>query len=287
MTTSRLAPTAPERRSWPARLAWLGVLALGIASYLVMVQTMVATQNLTFFPSLILIGSVTVPIAVLVFAWGSGPFIQTPPSLVVITALAGGIVGTIAAGTLEYDTGKALGALPMILVGLIEEACKLIVPIVIMIVLAGRGRLGTASGVTIGVASGMGFATLETMGYGFAALLQAKSLAALDQTLLLRALLSPAGHVAWTGMTTWALWRIPTAPRQGRAITLAVGAFILAVGLHSAWDGLNSVLAHAIIGVVSVALLLTLIIRSHHEHHHAPRHPDHDRRETERYARHP
>ena len=34
-------------------------------------------------------------------------------------------------------------------------------------------------------------ATLETMGYGFNALLSSQSLAALDQTLLLRALLSP------------------------------------------------------------------------------------------------
>ena len=64
----------------------------------------------------------------------------------------------------------------------------------------------------IGVASGMGFATLETMGYGFSALLSSGNLAEVDQTLLLRALLSPAGHVAWTGLTAAALWSIPASP---------------------------------------------------------------------------
>jgi RsiW-degrading membrane proteinase PrsW (M82 family) len=105
----------------------------------------------------------------------------------------------------------------------------------------------------------MGFATLETMGYGFTALLQTGSLAAVDQTLLLRALLSPAGHVAWTGVMVAALWALPSSPHKGRALVRVIGVFISAVLLHAAWDGLNNVWVHIVVGAVSfVALLLTI-----------------------------
>ena len=49
----------------------------------------------------------------------------------------------------------------MIMVGLIEEAAKLIVPLLVLIFSSTRR---SRDGVIIGVASGMGFATLETMG---------------------------------------------------------------------------------------------------------------------------
>lgn len=247
-------------RAWWRRLSWIAVLAAGVVSYLLVLRTLVATENLNFFPSLILLGAVTVPITVLVFAWGAGPEVTVTPGPVVFTALTGGIVGTVTAGTLEYDTLHRLGTLPMFGVGLIEETAKLIVPVALLLFLPGRGR---QAGVIIGVASGMGFATLETMGYGFSALLSDRSLSAVDQTLLLRALLAPAGHVAWTGMTAAALWRIPTASHKGRAALLAFGAFVLAVLLHTGWDALNSIIAHVVIGTVSLVLLLILVRRSH------------------------
>ncbi|MQA76878.1 MAG: PrsW family intramembrane metalloprotease [Streptosporangiales bacterium] len=250
----------PRRRSWSHRLAWVAVLIAGVAAYLLVLRTLVTTENLNFFPSLILLGAMTVPITVLVFAWGSGPAITASPGLVVFTALTGGIVGTVTAGTLEYDTLHRLGALPMLGVGLIEETAKLVVPVALLLFLPSRGR---QAGVIIGIASGMGFATLETMGYGFSALLSERSIAAVDQTLLLRGLLAPAGHVAWTGMTTAALWRIPTAPHRARAALLAIGALVLAVLLHTGWDALNSIVAHVVIGTVSLVLLLILIGRSH------------------------
>lgn len=249
--------TAPEpRRPWLHRLAWIPILLGGVAAYLLVLRTLVATENLNFFPSLVLLGAITVPMSVLVFAWGSGPRVTASSGLVVFTALVGGIIGTVAAGTLEFDTLKRLGMFAMLGVGVIEESAKLIVPVALLLFLPGRAR---QAGVIIGIASGMGFATLETMGYGFNALLSQKSIAAVDQTLLLRALLSPAGHVAWTGMTTAALWRIPTAVHKGRAVLLAVGAFVLAVVLHACWDGLNSLVAHVVIGVLSLTLLLVLI----------------------------
>lgn len=102
--------------------------------------------------------------------------------------MLGGVVGTVAAGTLKYDALHRPGALPMIMVGLIEESAKLVVPLVVLLITRYRDP---RAGVIVGVASGMGFPTLETMGYGFNALLSSGSLARVEQTLLLRALLSP------------------------------------------------------------------------------------------------
>jgi len=266
--TVETGSSGPIRAGGIRRWSWLGVLILGSLGYLLVLQTLVRTENLNFVPSLILLGSIVVPSTVLVFAASGGRRIVAPTGLVVFTAIAGGVVGTVAAGTIEYDTLHRLGALPMLLVGLIEEGTKLLVPLVLLLFVRHRDP---RAGVIIGIASGMGFATLETMGYGFTALLSQGSLAALEQTLLLRALLSPAGHVAWTGLTVAALWRIPSAPRRGRAVLLAGGAFVAAVLLHGAWDGFNSIIVHLVVGILSVTALLIMIQRAHRAaSEHAP-----------------
>jgi protease PrsW len=258
------AAPSPERPGIGRRLLWLWILLAGVVSYLLVLRTLVATQNPNFVPSLILLGSVVVPATVLTFAASTRGPVLVSPGTVAATAIAGGIIGTVAAGTLEYDVLHGLGALPMILVGFIEEAAKLIVP---LIVLAFSAHRTGQAGVIVGVASGMGFATLETMGYGFSALLAGGNLAAVDDTLLLRALLSPAGHVAWTGLTAAALWSIPGARRKGLAVLRAVGVFLAAVLLHAAWDGFPSLWMHLIVGGISLtALLLTI--------HWAHRNPD-------------
>jgi RsiW-degrading membrane proteinase PrsW (M82 family) len=260
VSSTDTTPALRPRYAWARRFAWLGVLILGVLAYVLVLHTLVRTENLNFVPSLILLGSIVVPITVLVFAASGGRRITAPTPLVVFTAIAGGVIGTVAAGTVEFDTLHRLNALPMVLVGLIEEAAKLIVPLVLLLFIR---RPDPRAGVIIGVASGMGFATLETMGYGFTALLRNGSLASVEQTLLLRALLSPAGHVAWTGLTVAALWRLPSAARKGRALALAVLAFVLAVALHAAWDGSNSVVVHLVVGALSVVVLLVMIHRAH------------------------
>ena len=180
------------------RLSWLWVLLAGVGAYLLLLRTLLVTENPNFFPSLILLGSIVVPAAVLTFAATGGKRgIRVNAGIVTFTVIAGGVLGTVAAGTLEYDTLRALDALPMIMVALIEEASKILVPAAVLLI---NRRLRWPAAVVLGVASGTGFATLETMGYGFTALLSG-GLAALDETLLLRALLAPAGHVAWTGLS--------------------------------------------------------------------------------------
>ena len=253
--TTTSPPSSRARRA-----AWLGVLVGGVVAYVVLLDVMVRTRNLNYFPSLLLVGAITVPMTVLVFAESGGRRIPVRGGVVAATAIAGGIVGTVAAGVLEYRAERELGAGAMLLVGFIEEAAKLVVPLLVLLVTRPRDPRG---GIVVGVASGMGFAALETMGYGFQELLRAGNLAAVEDTLLLRALLSPAGHVAWTGLTVAMLWRVPTAAHRGRALVKFVGAYLAAVVLHTVWDDSSALAVHVVVVVVSVTVLLVLTHRAH------------------------
>jgi len=141
---------AVGRRPLSARWAWLLVLLAGVAAYLIVLRTLVVTQNPLYVPSLLLLGSAVVPVSVLVYA-ASGPR-RAPVGAGLIAAVAGvgGVIGTVAAGTLEYDTLQRLGTVPMIMVGLIEESAKLVVPVIILIFArrrdpaAGRRERGVA-----------------------------------------------------------------------------------------------------------------------------------------------
>jgi RsiW-degrading membrane proteinase PrsW (M82 family) len=236
------------------------VLVGGIATYQIVLRIMIDTKNVNFFPSLLLIGAITVPVSVLIFAETGGRTISVIPWLVATTAIVGGVVGTITAGTLEYDTLRDLGTVPMILVGIIEEGAKLIVPFIVYLFLRPKD---SRAGVIIGIAAGMGFATLETMGYGFQALLSAGSISAVDDTLLLRALLAPACHIAWTGMCTAMLWRIHSARHRPRAVAAFLGTYAVAVALHATWDGSTSVPVHTVVAGIGLVILLVFLHRAH------------------------
>lgn len=256
----------PALRRW----TWLAILVLGVVAYVIVLRTMVATQNINFFPSLLLIGAITVPMSVLVFAVEGGRVPPVHVPLVTFVAIVGGLAGTVTAGILEYSALRRLGTVPMITVGLAEESAKLVVPFLVFLVVRPHDP---RHGVVIGIASGMGFATLETMGYGFQTLLAARSIAAVDSTLLLRGLLSPACHIAWTGMVVAMLWRIPSARRRGRAVLAFVGTFVTAVLLHATWDGSTSVAVHLVIATAGVAVLLWFVHVAHRRRPAAPATP--------------
>src|SRR6186713_715046 len=111
------------------RWAWLGVLITGLILYVVVLRTLVHTQNPNFVPALILLGATVVPLSFLTFAQARTGHWQVPPSALAIAAFFGGVIGVVVAGTLEYDALRGLGALPMLFVAIIEEAAKMIIPV--------------------------------------------------------------------------------------------------------------------------------------------------------------
>jgi RsiW-degrading membrane proteinase PrsW (M82 family) len=259
LSPDRSPPTAGSR--FLHRHGWIGVLVVGAALFVAVERTLVETQNPNFVPTAILLGAAVVPAAYVAFITGRRLPYSVGGAVVGVAALLGGVIGVIVAGTLEFDAQRRLGALPMIGVGLIEEASKLIIPAAILVF--GPRYRSPANGLLLGVAAGAGFAALETMGYGFTTLLASRgSITATVDTLLLRGFLSPAGHMAWTGITAAALFTAALAGGRHRLVRF-VAAFVLAVVLHGLWDSQSTLIGMGVVAVVSLAALAWTVHRVH------------------------
>jgi RsiW-degrading membrane proteinase PrsW (M82 family) len=168
-------------------------------------RTLIVTSNPNYAPSVILLGAFLVPVTFVTYLYERLPTLEVLLPALAVCFLWGGVLGTVVAGPLEYGVASSLGFLPKLAIDLIEESAKIIVPLGFY--LFGRYR-SEAAGIVLGVTTAAGFASLETMGYGFVSLLQSKgNLGVLGEVLLVRGLSSPAGHMSWTGMVCAVLWR--------------------------------------------------------------------------------
>jgi RsiW-degrading membrane proteinase PrsW (M82 family) len=245
---------------------WFRIFIGGTLLFFATEQALRFTGNPAFVPIVLLLGAFVVPVAFVSFFYGQERAVdklvhaEAPLRMAAACFLIGGVVGVVVSGFVEYATLTQLTISSLFIVGLIEEGTKLIFPIAIYV----RSRYRSeADGLLFGVASGMGFAALETMGYGLVALIQAGgSVGMLEQTLLVRGLLSPVGHAAWTGLITATLWR--QRERTGKLFNpRVIPVFVLAVVLHALWDiagfSQQAFIAYAgyvIIGGISLILLI-------------------------------
>ncbi len=247
---------------------WAQIFAVGLVMLAVTDLTLRVTGDPAYFPTVMMIGAFLVPVVFVSYFYqqetifnrenGSGSILPT----LLACALFGGFIGTVTAGMLEYTTMTSSSTLAVAWVGPIEEFAKLLVPVALYIIMRKRFRT-ELDGLLLGVAAGMAFAALETMGYELVSLVNSQgNLNVVDETILLRGLLSPAGHAAWTGLITATLWR--ERQRTGKAISPTVFAFfLLAAALHSLWDIASSagsmfilVPAYIAISAVSLGLLI-------------------------------
>jgi RsiW-degrading membrane proteinase PrsW (M82 family) len=236
------------------RWNWLAVLAVGVGLFELLRRTLVMTSNPHLVPALIFVGAAVVPTAFVVFVYARPTSFDVRGGALVAVAVTGGVVGVVVASTLEYDTMRHLGLFSMLGVAAIEETAKLIVPATVLLVL--RRNPLPADGLLLGVASGAGFAVLETMGYAFVALVTSKGdLSAVDGVLALRGALSPAAHMAWTGLVAGALGLAVVEHWSRPATVRFVLAAVAAVALHTAWDGIGTTPAYLVIAGVGLGSL--------------------------------
>lgn len=258
------------------RQRWFQVLAIGLIFFAVTVQAIRMTGNPSFFPTVILVGAFVVPVTFVIYFYEHVR--DRDISLVLLTTcfFVGGLLGLVAAGLMEYGALRGMGISSLLGVGLIEESVKLVFPIAMFVSWKYRHE---ADGLLFGVAAGMGFAALETMGYALVSLIQSRGdVSVLEQVLLVRGFLSPAGHAAWTGFVCAVLWR--QRQRTGHILGLPViGAFLVAVLLHAMWNIVNTIqtptlllTGFSIIGsLIIVVISLTLVLRRFREARGLPR----------------
>lgn len=262
------------------RHTWFLALAGGLALFLAMDAALVVTSNTNLMPTVILLGASLVPVTFVIYVYQRVQVKNVPIPTIAVIVFLSGAMGLLVAGLIEYATLRKLGFLQLVGVGVIEESAKLIIPVAVYL----RGRYRSeADGLLFGVASGMGFAALESMGHGLTAFLQSQgSIGSLEETLLVRALVSPVGHGAWTGLVCAVMWRERQRAGHTTLNWSVVSAFLAAVLLHTAWDILGSLTGRTsirwvgieFIGLIAVGLVsLVLLIRRMREA--GLRHPSH------------
>ena len=242
------APERTHRHGW----WWKGLLA-GLLLWGLSILVTIVTLNANLVPTLILVGSFLVPFAVVLFAAEriSRSFTVTH---LIVAFFVSGVLGVLGASVLE----SRLQATPLIyfVVGLIEEAVK-----AVLLIVVGRSLVPKTArqGALLGATVGAGFAAFESAGYAFNAAItqQGISLAGLLQSEVLRALLTPLGHVLWTAVFGAALFAAARDGRRYRFTLGVVGVFLAVSVLHALWDsmsGIASILALVLTGNAVPAL---------------------------------
>jgi RsiW-degrading membrane proteinase PrsW (M82 family) len=249
---------------------WFWVLTTGLIVFVALDLWMRNSGVHGILPALLTVGAFTVPISLVVYFYEGIKDRDISKPLLSCCFTVGGALGLATAGLIEFSTLQTLDPGALVAVGFIEEASKLIFPAFMYLLWRDRHE---ADGLLFGVAAGMGFAAMETVGYGLLAFTQSQgNLGSVEQTLLLRGLLSPAGHVAWTGLVCAVLWR--ERQKAGHvAINLSVmKAFLLAAALHAAWDLVNTAKMPTIASyggmVIIAAASLTFLLLRYREARH-------------------
>ncbi len=129
------------------------------------------------------------------------------------------------------------GDLGFLWIGFVEELAKTAVPLGICIVVPHYRTVEHA--LAFAIVSAAGFATMESLTYGFGAVDEGAS--EVRRVLLERSLITPIGHLPWTGLavvvaaTAWhAAHRLSVTPR-------ALWGLGAAITLHTMW---NAILFH-------------------------------------------
>jgi len=230
---------------------WLVVVIVGVALLVLTRQVCLTTGNPHLWPAYLLVGALILPATVVSFVDGMSPTFGVAPVYLIVIATVGGVLGVILAGLGEFELQSVVGELPRIAVALVEEASKLIIPLVALLLV----RRDAANGLIIGMASGGGFAVVETLGYSGAAMVHAgTTLADVDEILWERGIFSPATHIAWTGLAGCALGYAFERRWSLVAILGFVGAFGIAVVLHALWDA-SGTGGYIVLSVVSVGAI--------------------------------
>jgi protease PrsW len=234
---------------------WLWILSVGIILFFILDAIVQNPSNSGFVPVVVILGALVVPVAFVAYFYEHIRDLDISRGFLAVCFLIGGGIGVGAAATVEYSTLSTLDPKSLAVVGLIEESAKMIFPLAAFMVWRFRHE---ADGLIIGVAAGMGFAAFETMGYGFSTLVQNdNNLSALNQVLIIRGLLSPAGHAAWTGIICGILWRERELAGEWVINWKVLGIFVLAVALHTTWNIVNTQNSDAIayFGMLVIAFI--------------------------------
>ncbi|WMW22020.1 PrsW family intramembrane metalloprotease [Methanolobus mangrovi] len=220
--------------------SWLKVFTGGLLLYIFGVFALAITRNSNIFPTVVMLGNFLVPITYVAFFYQRRHLSKLDLPTTALAFFYGGMLGVLAAATLEPIFLSQHKLYFSFEVGLIEEFAKIIG---VLIIAKRCFHDSEMDGLILGAASGMGFAALESTGYAFTAFLASGG--SLSQTVLItlvRGVISPIGHGTWTAILVSVMFR-ESGPRIFHINYKVIGTYLTVAALHGLWNGLPEVLA--------------------------------------------
>lgn len=266
-TSSTTPELSDNEKAWPTPWLWSRILLVFVAAFALLHLCCTSFGNLKAYPGLMVIGAFMVPVAIMVFFFE----LNTPKNISFFSIIKYFLVGGVAsiAVTLllndffSMELNEWLGAT---LTGIIEEVAKL--AIVALIIWRNKNAKYAINGMLIGAAIGAGFAAFESAGFAFNIFL-GNLLGTLNITasynemmdnIILRAILSPGGHVIWAAMGGYAIMLV----KGNKELSMSFlnqkafwKLFWIPIFLHAVWD-MPIVLGNSI--VLQLLPLFVLII---------------------------
>jgi protease PrsW len=231
-------PLEQVTTKWPQPWMFARMLGLSLLLYIGFFIAVVFMEATVALPALIITGSFAVPLATLVFFFEMNAPQNVSLYQVMKLFALGGVVSILISLVLFSTTGlsELIGAPSA---GLIEETGKLLTVIFLTRKMDPQRYPYITNGLLFGAAVGTGFAAFESAGYAMNIMLSSSSIGAGNFNIILRGVLAPFGHVAWTAIAAGALWSVKGAKPfsismlfQSRMITL----FCCSMGLHFVWN---------------------------------------------------
>jgi len=223
--------------SWPKPWIFFRAFLASLLVYLLFNFAWQAFENITLVPGLILTGSFAIPLSTLIFFIEINVRRNVSIYQVVKLVVVGGVVSFVMS-LLLFGVSDAfeLDWLGGSVAGLVEEPGKVLALLIIASIPRYKYIL---NGLLFGAAIGAGFAAFESAGYAFFTGIVKSDPALMTTTILLRGLLSPLGHIAWSAMCGAALWKVKGGDLFGFRMLLKLRflrVFVIATGLHMAWN---------------------------------------------------
>ena len=251
--TSKTTPPIEEAvTGWPKPWFFMRVLMFLGAVFFLFWLGWREFQNTNLLPGMMMVGSMVIPLATVILFFE----LNTPRNVSFFSAFgmlcAGGVLSLFVA-LIGFQVSGLHTVLGPPAAGIIEETGKLLTVIILARSVRQKYIL---NGLLFGAAVGAGFAIFESAGYAFNAFLapiehymvreggMSGNLihfagGELTTSILLRGMLSPFGHVAWTAIAAGALWRV----KWDRPFNVGMlgnpmfwKAFLIPVGLHMIWN---------------------------------------------------
>ena len=253
--TSRTTPPLSEvSETWPKPWLYSRVFLCFIITYVLLHICSIAFNNANAYPGLIIVGAFAVPFTTMVLFMEVNAFRNISVYDVMKFFLIGGcasLVVTLFLFNLEIvdtDLSSTWGAM---MVGVIEEVGKLVIVYFLVKQLTSCNYI--LSALLAGACVGAGFAAFESAGYAMRPMLAIANMAgaygqgiptdmmmdAVTDSIYIRGLLAPGGHVAWAAISGAALIIAKGAGQLTADVFSSVRfwkIFSIPVILHGLWD---------------------------------------------------